>query len=105
VSVSKAGDYKFPSPITPLSVLQRLEQGEQRMIRLTVIEGWTPLGHRHRNDPRARVRAQGFDRALNLMEDVKQIKDMDRRRGTLRAISIPIHMIFRLTPRQKQLSR
>jgi len=37
----KAGDYKFPSPITPLAVLQRLEQGEQRMVRLTIIEGWT----------------------------------------------------------------
>src|SRR6185436_10234228 len=37
----KAGDYDFPSPISPLSVFARLRTGEQRLIRLTVVEGWT----------------------------------------------------------------
>ena len=27
----KAGDYRFPSPITALGVLQKLEEGEQRL--------------------------------------------------------------------------
>jgi UPF0755 protein len=36
----KAGDYRFPSPITPLGVLKKLEEGEQRLSRFTVIEGW-----------------------------------------------------------------
>lgn len=37
----KAGEYRFPSPITPLGVLKKLEEGEQRLSRFTVIEGWT----------------------------------------------------------------
>src|SRR5512133_1562141 len=37
----KAGDYRFPSPISPLGVYAKLRQGERRLNRLTVIEGWT----------------------------------------------------------------
>jgi UPF0755 protein len=32
----KAGDYKFPSPITPLQVLALLEKGEERSTRLVI---------------------------------------------------------------------
>ena len=37
----KAGEYDFPSPISPQAVLAKLQTGEQRLIRLTVVEGWT----------------------------------------------------------------
>ena len=37
----KAGEYRFPSPVSSLGVLKKLEEGEQRLSRLTVIEGWT----------------------------------------------------------------
>ena len=37
----KAGEYRFPSPISPLDVLSKLEEGEQRLSRFTVIEGWS----------------------------------------------------------------
>src|SRR5215510_13523267 len=37
----KAGEYDFPSPITPLAAIAKLERGEQRLTRLTVVEGWT----------------------------------------------------------------
>src|SRR3990172_1822759 len=37
----KSGEYNFRSPITPLAVVARLRQGEQRLIRLTIVEGWT----------------------------------------------------------------
>ena len=37
----KAGDYKFPSPITPLQVLAELEKGEERVSRITIPEGFT----------------------------------------------------------------
>ena len=37
----KAGEYKFPSPITPLQVLATLEKGEERATRITVPEGFT----------------------------------------------------------------
>ena len=37
----KAGDYQFPSPITPTEVLDLLETGTERMTKLTVPEGFT----------------------------------------------------------------
>src|SRR5678815_800119 len=40
-STLKAGEYDFPSPISPLGVLAKLQQGQRRLNRFTVIEGWT----------------------------------------------------------------
>jgi len=37
----QAGEYQFPSPITPLQVLKELENGEVRTIKLTIPEGFT----------------------------------------------------------------
>src|SRR5688572_12158243 len=34
----KAGEYDFPSPISPLGVLSKLQQGQRRLNRFTVIE-------------------------------------------------------------------
>lgn len=73
----KAGDYKFPSPITPLAVIQKLEQGEQRMVRLTIIEGWTrwDIANAMSRLPELELKDSGA--ALSLMNDVSQIKDLD----------------------------
>ena len=40
-STLKAGEYDFPSPISPLGVLAKFQQGQRRLNRLTIIEGWT----------------------------------------------------------------
>src|SRR6185312_2535991 len=40
-STLRAGEYDFPSPISPLGVLAKLQQGERRLNRITIIEGWT----------------------------------------------------------------
>src|SRR5690348_3312949 len=40
-STLKAGEYDFPSPVSPLQVLAKLEQGERRLTRLTIPEGYT----------------------------------------------------------------
>ena len=37
----QAGEYNFVSPISPLEVLEELESGEERTIRLTIPEGFT----------------------------------------------------------------
>lgn len=37
----KAGEYQFESPITPLQVIKELEKGEERMIKVTIPEGFT----------------------------------------------------------------
>src|ERR1044072_609418 len=41
VSTLRGGEYNFPSPISPLGVLARLQQGQRRLNRITIIEGWT----------------------------------------------------------------
>lgn len=37
----QAGEYQFPSPITPLQVLKELEKGETQTTKLTIPEGFT----------------------------------------------------------------
>lgn len=72
----KAGEYRFPSPITPLGVLKKLEEGEQRLSRFTVIEGWTRWDIA---DSLARVPELKSDSAdaLKLMDDTSAIRDLD----------------------------
>jgi UPF0755 protein len=40
-STLRAGEYDFPSPISPLAALAKVQRGERRLTRFTVIEGWT----------------------------------------------------------------
>jgi UPF0755 protein len=72
----KAGDYRFPSPISPLGVLAKLEEGEQRLSRFAVIEGWTRWDIA---DSLARVDEVHLDSnaALALMDDTSAIRDLD----------------------------
>jgi len=73
----KAGEYKFPSPISPLQVLAELEKGEQRSTRLVIPEGFT------RFDVAKRI-AENFplkeplteQQVLALMDDTTLIKDI-----------------------------
>jgi len=37
----QAGEYQFPSPISPLNVLKELEKGEERTTKLVIPEGFT----------------------------------------------------------------
>ena len=73
----KAGEYDFPSPISPLGVFAKLREGEQRLLRLTVVEGWTrwdianamyKIPELHLDSPTA---------ALPLMDNVSLIEDLD----------------------------
>jgi UPF0755 protein len=73
----KAGEYDFPSPISPLGVFARLREGEQRLLRLTIIEGWTrwDIANAMVNIPELHL-ADATD-ALRLMDNVDLIKDID----------------------------
>jgi UPF0755 protein len=73
----KAGEYLFPSPITPLGVLQKLEEGEQRLERFTVIEGWTrwEIAAAMAKIPELRLGSEA--EAFALMDDVSLVRDID----------------------------
>ena len=73
----KAGDYDFPSPISPLGVFARLRTGEQRMIRLTVVEGWTRWDISNAMFKIPELHLADAAAALPLMNNVSLISDLD----------------------------
>lgn len=73
----KAGEYHFPSPITPLAVFAKLQEGEQRLIRLTVIEGWTRWDIANSMAKVPDLKLGDAKSALTLMNDVSLIRDLD----------------------------
>ena len=73
----KAGEYRFPSPISPLGVLKKLEEGEQRLSRLTVIEGWTRWDIAALLARIPELRLGSAEEALALFDDTSAIRDID----------------------------
>ena len=90
----KAGEYRFPTPITPLGVLKKLEEGEQRLSRFTVIEGWTrwDIADSLAHVPELQLRDSG--EALKLMDDVSGIRDLDPAATNLEGYLFPATYSF-----------
>ena len=84
-STLRAGEYDFPSPISPLGVLAKLQQGDRRLNRITIIEGWTRW-----DIARAMAQVPEFGltsdaQALELMNNVSLISDLDPEAKNLEA--------------------
>lgn len=73
----RAGEYMFPTPISPLGVLRKLQLGEQRVMRLTIIEGWTRWDIANAMARVPEFELPNADAALHLMDDVSLIKSID----------------------------
>ena len=85
----RAGEYDFPSPISPLAVLSKLQQGERRLNRITIIEGWTRW-----DIARAMTQVPEFHltsdaQALELMNNVSLISDIDPEARNLEGYLFP----------------
>lgn len=84
----KAGEYDFPSPISPLGVLSKLQQGQRRLNRFTVIEGWTRW-----DIARAMAQVPQFGtteaEVLELMNDVSLVSDIDPEAKNLEGYLFP----------------
>ena len=84
----KAGEYDFPSPIAPLGVLSKLQQGQRRLNRFTVIEGWTRW-----DIARAMEQVPQFGtteaEVLDLMNDVSLVSDIDPEAKNLEGYLFP----------------
>ncbi|HEV2837656.1 MAG TPA: endolytic transglycosylase MltG [Pyrinomonadaceae bacterium] len=76
-STLKAGEYDFPSPISPLSVLAKLQQGERRLNRITIIEGWTRWDIARAMVQVPELHLESEAQALVLMDNVSLIRDLD----------------------------
>ena len=98
----KAGEYRFPSPISPLGVLKKLEEGEQRLSRLTVIEGWTRWDIAALLARIPELKLQSAEEALALFDDTSAIRDIDPEAKNLEGYLYPDTYSFQpdATPRQ-----
>ena len=73
----KAGEYDFPSPISPLSVLAKLQQGQRRLSRITIIEGWTRWDIAKAMAQVQELKLENEAQALALMDNVSLVSDLD----------------------------
>ncbi len=85
----KAGDYRFQTPISPLEVLSKLEEGEERLKKFTVIEGWTrwDIAEALARIPELKLRDK--EEALALMNGTSSISDLDPRAENLEGYLYP----------------
>ena len=73
----KAGDYQFASPVTPLQVLQELEKGEERTIKLTIPEGFTRFDIAKRLAEKFPTNPPTDEKQiLRFMENTSEIKEL-----------------------------
>ncbi len=85
----KAGEYDFPSPITPLGVLDELQQGHRRLIRLTIVEGWTRWDIANSLVKIPQLKLEDQESALSLMNNVSLISDLDSKATNLEGYLFP----------------
>jgi UPF0755 protein len=85
----QAGEYDFPSPISPQAVLAKLQTGEQRLIRLTVGEGWTRWDIANAMARVPELKVTDPNSALALMDDVALVQDLDPRAKNLEGYLFP----------------
>jgi UPF0755 protein len=73
----KAGEYNFPSPISPHAVLAKLQAGERRLLKLTIIEGWTRWDIANAMVQIPELKLEDASAALDLLDDPALIQDLD----------------------------
>lgn len=76
-STLKAGEYVFPSPISPLAALAKVQRGERRLSRFTVIEGWTRFEIAKAMTQLPELHVSTEAEALELMDNVSLIREID----------------------------
>lgn len=100
----QAGEYQFPSPITPLQVLEELSKGKERTIKLTIPEGWTRFDIAERiakkfpTDPPTDEKA-----VLYLMNDTSLISDIDPKAENLEGYLYPTTYEFPIGTQPKEV--
>jgi len=99
----KAGEYDFPSPISPLAVFARLREGEQRLLRLTVVEGWTRWDISSAMFKIPELHLSDSTAALPLMNNVSLISDLDPNASNLEGYLFPDTYEFPLDTRPAEI--
>src|SRR5918999_5103262 len=88
-STLKAGEYDFPSPVSPMGVLAKLQQGQRRLARLTIPEGWTRWDIAKAMTQVSELKLESEAQALELMNNVNLIADLDPQAQNLEGYLFP----------------
>lgn len=88
-STLRAGEYDFPSPISPLNVLAKLQQGQRRLNRITIVEGWTRWDIAKAMVRVPELRLESEAQALGLMDNVSLVADLDPKATNLEGYLFP----------------
>lgn len=100
----KAGDYKFPSPVNALQVVELLEEGNERAIRLTIPEGWTRFEIAARIAKTFPTEPPMDEKAvLYLMNDTSAIKDFAPKAENLEGFLYPTTYDFPIGTRPEEV--
>ena len=89
----QAGNYYFPSPISPLEVLDRLTK-HVMFERLTVIEGWNRFDIAQALAANPGFHFRDSQQALALMDDTTLIQDLDPKAANLEGYLFPDTYFF-----------
>lgn len=76
-SVMKAGDYRFPTPVSPIQVLRELEKGGTEHEKITVPEGWTKFEIAKALAAVPSLKLKSEAEAMKILNDPTPIKDLD----------------------------
>jgi UPF0755 protein len=88
-SMLKAGEYDFPSPVSPMAVLAKLQQGERRLTRITIPEGWTRWDIAKAMLQMPELHLESEAQALELMNNVSLVGDLDPQAKNLEGYLFP----------------
>ena len=100
----EAGDYLFPSPISPIEVLNQLKDGKKRTKTLTIPEGWTRfeiamrIAKQFPGEPQVTE-----EEVLEMMDDVSLIQDIDPQAKNLEGYLYPTTYEFELKEQPKSI--
>ena len=100
----EAGDYRFPSPISPKEVLNQLRSGKKRTKTLTIPEGWTRFEISKRIAKQFPGDSSVTEKeVLTMMDDVSFIQDIDPVATNLEGYLYPSSYQFELNEHPKRI--
>jgi len=100
----EAGDYQFPSPISPMEVLTQLRNGKKRTNTITIPEGWTrfEIAARIANKFPGKEKLSEKE-ILEMMDDVSLIQDIDSLATNLEGFLYPTTYQFEFDAHPKEI--
>ena len=100
----EAGDYLFPSPISPLGVLSQLKDGKKRTKTVTIPEGWTRFEISKRIATQFPVEPPLTEKEVfAMMDDISLIQEIDPEAKNLEGYLYPTTYEFELDAHPKSV--